>query len=103
MGRSWPSFFVFVTPFAAVLCAIGEARDMKAGLGALIISALVGLILGIGGAICTVGFARRVSFQEAQRAGRLVSVVHVLACFLAPIIATTVTCAVVVWFISVVL
>ena len=39
------SFFIFVTPLVALICAIGEARDMKAGVGALIMSAFVGLIL----------------------------------------------------------
>jgi hypothetical protein len=102
-AMSLPGFFVLVTPFAALLCAIGEARDMKAGLEALIISAFVGLILGIGGAMCAVGFATKIRPWGMRQESKLVSSIYVLSQFFVPPIMTTVACVVTVWFLSVIL
>jgi hypothetical protein len=89
---NWASLFAILTPIAAALSAVGAARDAKAGLVAVLIAALGGVIVGLGGAMLAVGLATAVLRRTSRQVGWFVSTGYSVAYFFAPLIVTGITC-----------
>src|SRR5262249_1724389 len=94
---NFSSLFAIVTPFFALMSGIAAAREMKASFMAVLLSALAGLVVGVGVAIFSVGSANAVLTRSCREKRKLATTGYGLAYFFVPLILLAVACVVTVF------